>query len=299
MNTDFIKGIITPILTIIDENELIDELRMRRHINRIIEGGVHGILAYGSNGEFYMVDEEEMERGLGIIISETAGRVPVYFGMGAIKTRKCIQLAQMAQKMGGDGISILQPMFLKPTQEELYGYFSEIAAAVPLTPVLLYHNPGRAGYSMTVELVEKLACDVPNIVGIKDSSGDISLTMEFVRRLRGRGFKVFGGKDTLIYGVLAHGADGSVATTSNFLPELVTSIYNKYIAGDVHGALEAQFELNPIRICMDKASFPVAAKDMANLLCLDAGKPYKPTLPSSGTVLELQRERLREAGFLK
>lgn len=299
MNTDFIKGIITPILTIIGEDELIDELKMRKHIDHIIKGGVHGILAFGSNGEFYMVDEEEMERGLRIIISETAGRVPIYFGMGAIKTRKCIKLAQMAQKMGVAGISILQPMFLKPAQEELYGYFSEIAAAVPEMPVLLYNNPGRVGYSLTVELVEKLARDIPNIVGIKDSSGDIALTMEFVRLLRKLDFKVFGGKDTLIYGVLAHGANGAVATTSNFLPELVSSIYNKYVAGDTRGSLEAQFKLNPIRICMDKASFPVAAKDMANLLGLDVGVPYKPTLPSCGTVLELQRERLKEAGFLK
>lgn len=299
MDIGFIKGIITPILTILDENENIDEGKMRGHVNRIIDGGVHGILAFGSNGEFYMVDDDEMERGLKIIHGETSGRVPVYFGIGAIKTRKCIRLARMAQENGASGISILPPMFLKPTEEELYGYFKEIADSVPGLPVLLYNNPGRVNYSLTARLVERLACDAENIVGIKDSSGDVGLAMEFIRIKRGKNFKVFGGKDTLIYAMLAHGADGAVATTSNFLPEFVASIYNKYISGDLSGALEAQFALNPVRFCMDGASFPVAAKDMGKLLGLDVGEPYKPSLGSKGAVLELQRGRLKEAGFLK
>lgn len=299
MNTDFIKGIITPILTIIDENERIAEEKMRRHINRIIGGGVHGILAFGSNGEFYMVDDDEMERGLRIIINETAGRVPVYLGMGAIKTRKCVRLARMAREMGADGISVLQPMFIKPTEEELYFHFKEIADAVPDMPVLLYNNPGRVGYSLTPGLVEKLADDAGNIVGIKDSSGDVGLTIEFIRVMSGRNFKVFGGKDTLIYATLAHGAHGAVATTSNFLPELVSSIYNKYTGGDAAGSLEAQFRLNPVRVCMDKASFPVAAKDMAKLLGMDVGEPFRPNLSSKGEVLELARTRLKEAGLLE
>lgn len=299
MNTDFIKGIITPILTIVDGNELIDEERMRQHVNYIIGGGVHGILAFGSNGEFYMVDDDEMERGLRIILDETAGRVPVYFGMGAIKTRKCVRLAQMARRLGANGLSILQPMFLKPTEDELYGFFREIAESAPELPVLLYNNPGRVGYSLTVPLVERLAGDVDNIVGIKDSSGDVGLTIEFIRVMKGRNFKVFGGKDTLIYATLAHGAHGAVATTSNFLPGLVSSIYNKYADGDTSGSLEAQFVLNPVRVCMDKASFPVAAKDMAKLLGLDVGEPFKPSLSSKGSVLDLERTRLAEAGFLE
>lgn len=299
MNTDFIKGVITLILTIIDDNERIDEAKMRSHVNHIIAGGVHGILAFGSNGEFYMVDDDEMERGLKIIIDETAGRVPVYFGMGAVRTGKCVRLARMARDAGANGISVLQPMFLKPTEEELYGYFKEIANSVPDLQMLLYNNPGRVGYSLSLRLVEKLASDVENIVGIKDSSGDVALTIEFIRAMQGRNFKVFGGKDTLIYATLAHGAHGAVATTSNFLPELVSSIYNKYTDGDIEGALEAQFKLNPIRISMDSASFPVAAKDMARLLGLDVGEPYRPTLSSGGAVLELERTKLREAGFLK
>ena len=88
MDTSLIKGVVVPILTPIDEEERIDEARLRSQVNYVIEGGVLGILAFGSNGEFYMVEEDEMKRGLEIIVSEARGRVPVYFGIGAINTRK-------------------------------------------------------------------------------------------------------------------------------------------------------------------------------------------------------------------
>ena len=297
MNTDFIKGIVTPIVTIIDEHERIDETRMRRQVDFIIEGGVHGILAFGSNGEFYMLDEEEMERGLRVILDATWKRVPVYFGIGAISTRKCAGLAVMARECGADGISVLQPMFLKPTDEELREHFTMIAGAVPELPLLIYNNPGRTGYSLTPALVSELA-NVENIVGIKDSSGDMTLTSEMIRLTRGRGFKVFGGKDTLIFGTLAHGGHGAVATTSNLFPKLVTSIYEKFMAGDPQGALEAQYALNPVRLSMDRASFPVATKDMGKLMGLDVGAPFRPNLASKGPVLEAMKDAMRQAGLL-
>ena len=93
MNTDFIKGVIVPIITVIDEDEKIDEAAMRAQVDYVINGGLHGILAFGSNGEFYQIEEEEMERGFKIMVDQAAGRVPVYFGIGAINTKKCVRLA--------------------------------------------------------------------------------------------------------------------------------------------------------------------------------------------------------------
>ncbi|HAB94685.1 MAG TPA: dihydrodipicolinate synthase family protein, partial [Lachnospiraceae bacterium] len=83
MNTDFIKGVVVPIITVIDKEERIDEEGMRRQVDFVINGGMHGILAFGSNGEFYQIEEDEMERGLKIMVDQAAGRVPVYFGIGA------------------------------------------------------------------------------------------------------------------------------------------------------------------------------------------------------------------------
>ena len=299
MNTDFIKGIIVPILTPIDGEERIDEPRLRDQVDYVINGGVSGVLAFGSNGEFYMVEEDEMERGLKIMVAQAAGRVPVYFGIGAISTKKCCRLAKMAAANGAAGVSVLQPMFLKPTYQELFLHFKAVAESVPGVPMLLYNNPGRVGYTLCAQLVEELAHTVPNIVGMKDTSGDITQTSEFIRRTRDVDFKVFGGKDTLLYASLCHGAVGGVCTAANFMPKLITDVYNKFVAGDLKGSLEAQFKLNPVRLAMDPASFPVAAKDMAKLRGRDVGVPYLPTLPTpEGAVKEGFRRTMAAAGLL-
>ena len=299
MNTDFLKGIIVPIVTPIDEEELIDEEGLRSQVDFVIEGGVSGILAWGSNGEFYMPEEDELERGFKIILSEAAGRVPVFFGIGAVSTKKCIRLAKMAESCGASAVSVLQPMYIKPTEDELFNHFRRIAQAVPWTPMLLYNNPGRTGYPISQAAVERLAHEVDNIVGMKDTSGDITQTEEFIRRNRDVGFKVFGGKDTLVYASLCHGAAGAVCTTANYMPELVVSIYDKYRAGDLEGALEAQFKLNPIRLSMDAASFPVASKDMANLRGRNVGKPYSPNvLTPEGPELAKMRGEMEKAGLI-
>lgn len=299
MNTEFMKGVVVPILTVIDSEERIDEAGMRDQVEYVIRGGVSGILAFGSNGEFYVVEEDEMQRGLQIMVDQAAGRVPVYFGIGAISTKKCVRLAKMAAANGAAAVSVLQPMFLKPTEEELFRHFQTIAQAVPETPVLLYNNPGRVGYTLSGNLVERLAHQVPNIVGMKDTSGDMTQTGEFIRRTRDVGFKVFGGKDTLLYASLCHGAVGGVCTAANFMPELITDVYNKFVAGDWKGSLEAQFKLNPVRLSMDGASFPVAAKDMANLRGRKVGLPYTPNLPTpEGPVLQKIRTEMEKAGLL-
>jgi 4-hydroxy-tetrahydrodipicolinate synthase len=298
MNTDFIKGIIPPILTPITAEERFDERAMRDQIEFMTAGGISGILAFGSNGEFYMLEEDEMETILKVIIDQVKGRIPVYMGVGAIRTSKCVRLARLGLRLGARGVSVLQPMFLKPTEDELLAHFKAIAAAAEGAPVLLYNNPGRTGYPISQGVVEKLAHTVSNIVGMKDSSGDLTETMEYIRRNRDAGFRVLVGKDTLVYPGLEVGAVGAVCTTANYAPELVCSIYEKFIAGDKAGALALQYKLNPIRLAMDKSSFPVAAKDYANLLGRKVGDPYPPNAPSPPAQMEKLRQELRRAGLL-
>lgn len=293
-----IHGIIVPIITPVDDDEQINEQKLRDQVNFVIDGGVSGILAYGSNGEFYMFDEDDMVKGFEIMVDEARGRVPLFFGIGAIRTKKCIELAKLAEKSGADGISVIQPMFLKPTEKELYLHFKSIAESVPNLSMLLYNNPGRVGYTLSSDLVAKLAKDVPNIVGMKDSSGDITQLSEFIRVTKDYEFSVLGGKDTLIYPTLAMGGCGSVCTTANVFPELVCDIYKKYVEGDFQGSLEQQYVLNPVRLSMDKASFPVATKDMANLRGMDVGEPIKPSISSEGTCIECMIDEMEKANLL-
>jgi 4-hydroxy-tetrahydrodipicolinate synthase len=298
MDTGFIKGIIPPMVTPITEDEKLDEGALKTHIDFMIAGGISGILAFGSNGEFYMLEEDEMETILKIIMDQVKGRVPVYMGIGAIRTSKCVRLAKMGDRLGVQGISILQPMFIRPTDDELIGHFRAIINAVKNMPVLLYNNPGRTGYGISQEVVELLAHSEPNLVGMKDSSGDLTTTMEFIRRNRDVNFKVLVGKDTLIYPGFAVGAVGAVCSTANYMPELVCSIYDKFVAGDLAGSLEAQYKLNPIRLMTDKSSFPVAAKDLANLRKHYVGKPFLPNKCSPPAQMENLKQELIKAGLL-
>lgn len=297
MKSDFIKGIIVPILTPIDEQEQIDEAVLRQVVNHVIDGGVHGILAYGSNGEFYGVEEKEMQRGLVIILEETKKRVPVYMGIGTITTKQAVRLAKMAEQSGADGISILPPMFIKPSEDELFEYFSAVARAVPNCPVILYNNPARVGYAISIPLAMRLSDAHENLLGIKDSSGDMTVTAELVRQAQGRDFKVLGGKDTLILGAMVYGAEGCVTTTANMFPELVVSIYNECINKNYEKALESQKKLSYIRLQMDKASFPVGTKDLANLMGLEVGRPYLPNFSSTGKALDDMKTAVRAAGY--
>jgi 4-hydroxy-tetrahydrodipicolinate synthase len=136
-------------------------------------------------------------------------------------------------------------------------------------------------------------------VGIKDSSGDLTETMEFIRRNRELGFKVLVGKDTLIYPGLAVGAVGAVCSTANYMPELVCPIYELFMAGNRKEALEAQYRLNPVRLMTDKSTFPVAAKDCANLRGRELGGPYLPAKPSPPAQMEKLRRELAKAGLLE
>lgn len=299
MDRSFIKGIIPPIVTPFSEDERIDEEAFRAQLEYMIEGGIHGVLAFGTNGEFYAMDENEALHGLDILVNQSDGRIPVFMGIGEIRTSKCIRIAKKAERAGANAVSVLQPMFIKPNEDELFQHFKAIAESVPSLPVLLYNNPGRTGYSLSADLSVRLAESVPNIAGVKESSGDMTLTMELIRRTRGSGFKVLGGKDTLCFSTLVHGGHGSVATTANFAPRLVCSIYEKYVAGDLDGALEAQFTLNPVRLTIDKTTFPVGTKDLANLCGRKIGAPLPPAMSTrNASVIELMRKELKNAGLI-
>lgn len=111
MNTDFIKGVVVPMITPIDQDELIDEKAIRSQVDYVIDGGVSGILLYGSNGEFYVIEEDEMERGLKIVVDQVAGRVPVYFGIGAISTKSVFVLLKWQPQAAQQEFQCCSPCF--------------------------------------------------------------------------------------------------------------------------------------------------------------------------------------------
>lgn len=297
MDTSFIRGVIPPIVTPVDQHERVLEETLRQIVEHVITGGVHGIFSLGSNGEFFGLDQEEQERAAAITIDQAGGRVPVYVGIASITTRECVQWARLAERMKAQAVSILHPMFLSPSDEELYQHFKVIAEATSL-PVLLYNNPDRMRCGISVDLLERLA-DIPNIVGVKESSGDMTLTAEFIRRTRNKDFKVIAGRDILILSTLVYGGAGAVASTANIFPELVVDIYNKFMCGDLAGALEAQYRLAPLRMAYNLGSFPVVTKDYMRLLGFNVGEPIKPNTRCSPENMEKLQKILDDIGARK
>ena len=301
INIESFNGIFTPILMPVtnEYDGQIDIERLRKHVTEIVDRGVDGILAFGSNSEFYMFTDDEMIEATKAIIDEVAGRVPVMFGVGHIRTSRAVALARRAAELDIDAISVLSPMFICPTKPALYNHFKAIADAVPETAVLLYDNPGRSGYAIGIPTIVKLAHDVDNIVGIKDSSGNITNLQELVRQTADIDFKVFAGKDTVVFAGFCCGASGAVCSTANIYPELVCSIYDRFVEGDYAGSREAQYKLNPIRNSQDAASFPAATKDMANILGMEVGPSVLPTEATDGAALEGMLAAMRAGGYIE
>jgi 4-hydroxy-tetrahydrodipicolinate synthase len=296
MDISFIRGVIPPIVTPVDADDHLDEPALARVIEYVIGGGVHGILVLGSTGEFFgLPDARVQERVLKVSLENIAGRVPAYFGIGAITTKECVSLAKMAAACGAQAITILPPMFVTPNDDELLAHFKAVAEATPL-PVLIYNNPDRMNVNISANLIEKLA-GVKGIVGVKDSSGDLTLTAEYIRRTRGSGFKVMAGRDVMILGTLSYGGAGCVASTANVAPRIVVEIYEKFMAGDLAGAREAQFRLAPLRLAFGLASFPSVIKDALNLLGLRVGNVIRPNTGCNEANLEKLRKILDEMGL--
>lgn len=268
------RGVVPPLITPLDENENLDEQALRNLIEHVIAGGVHGVFVLGSTGEFYGLDFDQKRRAVEVTMDQVNHRLPVYVGASAITTRECIALAKMSKRLGADAVTVLTPMFINPNEDELFDHFKAIAESEDI-PILLYNNPDRTGINMSASLVERLA-EVPNIVGAKDSSGDMTLTAEYIRRTRGRGFNIMAGRDTLILATLVYGGTGCVAATANVVPGLVVGIYEKFVAGDLPGALAAQFRLAPLRIAFNLGSFPSVTKDALSLLGVKVGPPIRP-----------------------
>jgi 4-hydroxy-tetrahydrodipicolinate synthase len=270
------KGIIPAMVTPLTADDRINEKSLRRLTNYLIEGGVHGLFAVGSQGEFWALDSDEKQRVIEVVVDEARGRVPVYAGTGATTTRDATKLARIAEKAGAAALSVITPYFITPNQKELIDYYTAIAEATSL-PVLLYNNPDRTRVNISVDTVVKLA-EIENIVGMKDSSGDLQLTAEYIRAT-GDDFHVLMGRDTLIYGALCYGAKGSIAASANVKPEVPVEIYEAFMRGDLKASLAAQRALAPLRIGFALGTFPAVVKEAVNLIGIDVGRARGPVGP--------------------
>lgn len=272
-----IKGIIPAILTPMNEDESINLDVMRTQIDRLIDGGVHGLFPFGTNGEGYILSETEKVEILEATIDQVKGRVPVYAGTGCISTRDTIRMSKKAQELGADILSIITPSFAAASQKELYDHYVEVAKHVDI-PIVLYNIPARTGNKLLPETVAKLAKDVDVIMGAKDSSGDwenlkayIQLTRELDKK-----FCVLSGNDSLILPCLKEGGAGGIAGCANVYPHVLASIYDLFMEGRLEEAQKAQDSIASLRAVFKYGNPNTIVKTAVSLLGHPVGRCRAP-----------------------
>lgn len=268
------KGIITPIITPMTDDETVNEAQFRIEINRLIEGGVSGIFALGTNGEVYALSEEEKLRVLKVAVDEIAGRVPVYAGTGCISTKETVELSKKAEGLGADVLSVVSPYFVGVSQDDIFRHFDAVAKSVKL-PILLYNMPARTGNNINYQTVKKLMQENPNIIGAKDSSGNFDNTLRYIEDTVPN-VSVLAGNDSLILWTLLAGGAGAIAGWSNAFPKLICSIYDNWKKGDIEAANKAQRAIRPFRDVMALGNPNSVVKRACNLLGHKVGPAREP-----------------------
>ena len=272
-----IKGIIPAILTPMNEDESINLDVMREQIDRLIDGGVHGLFPFGTNGEGYILNEKEKEEILEATIAQVNGRVPVYAGTGCISTRDTIRMSKKAQELGADILSIITPSFAVASQKELYDHYVEVAKHVDI-PIVLYNIPARTGNKLLPDTVAKLAKDVDLIMGAKDSSGDWENLKAYIQLTRDldKDFRVLSGNDSLILPALKEGGAGGIAGCANVYPHVLASIYDLFKEGKLDEAQKAQDSIASLRAVFKYGNPNTIVKTAVSLLGYNVGKCRAP-----------------------
>jgi 4-hydroxy-tetrahydrodipicolinate synthase len=291
-----IHGMIPPVVTPMQANEDLDLPRLKSFLDHQIAAGVHGVFVLGTNSEFYALDEGEKQEVIATTVAHVNKRVPVFAGTGAETTREAVRLTRMAEKEGADGVSVITPYFISPNQQEIYDHFRRIAEHTSL-PVVLYNNPGTCGgLKIDPDTVARLA-QIPNILGVKDSSGDLQNTQEYIKVVPER-FSVMMGRDTLIFPALVMGARGAVPATGNIAPQLLVEIYETFRKGELEKSKAAQLRLNPLRMALSLGTAPGAVKAALHMLGMGVGPCRSPVSGLPADKLPKMRAALEASGLL-
>jgi 4-hydroxy-tetrahydrodipicolinate synthase len=290
-----VRGIIPPVVTPMTPDEDVDYPRLCQVIDHQIAAGVHGIFVLGTTGECYALDAADKQKIVATTVAHVNKRLPVYAGTGAETTREAVQHTRMAEREGVDGVSVITPYFIMPSQAELVDHYRRVAEHTSV-PVVLYSNPATCGgLKIEPDTVAKLA-QVKNIVAIKDSSGDLQNLIETVRVVPPE-FAVLQGRDTLIAPALMFGAKGAVPASCNVAPTLLVEIYESFMAGDVAGAKAAQERLSPVRLALMMGTAPGVVKQAMGLIGWDVGPSRSPIAPLSAEKRQRLKEILAAAGL--
>ncbi|MCI1664821.1 MAG: dihydrodipicolinate synthase family protein [Atopobiaceae bacterium] len=273
------SGIITPMVTPFnrDADQTINYDAADELIEKLIAGGVSGIFIFGSNGEFHVVTEAEKLDFAEFVIAKVAHRVPVYVGTGCCSTRETIRLSQEMEALGADCLSVINPYFIQPTDDEIVDHYTAVAGSVRI-PVMLYNIPKTTGKNLSKEVVSKLAT-LDNVAGIKDSSGDMDNLADYLDAADGHDMEVLVGSDSKIAKAVGMGATAAIAGTSNLITEQVVSLYDA--AAEGRDTTELQAALEPLRDVLHLGTVPSMLKRSVELSGIAVGPARFPASDST------------------
>ena len=225
-----IRGSIVAMVTPMREDGSVDWERLRGLVNWHVEQGTHGIVAVGTTGESATLGFEEHDSVVREIVAVADKRIPVIAGTGANSTEEAIRLTRDAKRDGADACLLVTPYYNKPPQEGLYQHFLAVARAVDI-PQILYNVPGRTACDLLPQTVERLA-KVPNIVGIKEATGNLERARE-IRERCGDDFLIYSGDDATALELILAGGDGDISVTANVAPAKMAAMCQAAVDGDV------------------------------------------------------------------
>ncbi len=284
----FSPGVFPALVTPFGRDEGVDESAFRGLIRHVIND-VDGLVPCGTTGEFPYLSVEEQKRLVEIAVEESQGK-PVIAGAGAPSTRQAIELAKNARGAGASACLVVTPYFLHPSDKGIYQHFYELARAVDI-PIILYNIPQVVDAYLPRTVVEDLA-DVDNIVALKDSSGNLTYTMEVLEMVQGR-IDVFIGHDEVVLPALAGGCSGMILASANVFPEVWQRVLAAVREGDLATAREWQMRVQKLARIFCRHGGGVAVKAALNMMGVKVGRPRRPLKPTGGALLHETRAEIQ------
>lgn len=279
-----LHGVLTALATPFAADGSVAEAKLRQLVDRSIDGGVHGVVACGSTGEFAAMTAEERRRVIEIVVDQTAGRVPVVAQTGATSTVEAISNSRHAQEVGADVLMLVTPYYEPLTLEETVDYLREVASSIE-TPVMLYNIPDATGVNLDPDTVGMLADELDNVLYIKDSSANMEQALQLIHH-HGERIATFMGWDSLILSALTEGAAGVMAGAANVAPKEIVGVHDAVLAGDFASAREQWEQLYPLIDALISVPFMPAIKASLEVLGMPIGSPRRPTADLDPAALE-------------
>jgi len=284
-----LPAIITPFLR--NQQMGLDTEGLRANIGFLLDKGIHGIVPCGSTGESATLTFEEHEQVIGLTIDAVNGKVPVLAGTGSNNTAEAVRFTEAAKDLGADGVLVISPYYNKPNRSGLIKHYTRLADLD--IPVVMYNVPGRTGQNMEPDLVAELARH-PNIVGIKEASGNVTQISRIIEETLDEDFQVISGDDNLTLPILALGGAGVISVAANVAPASMVAMMKNFWDGDLEVALDMHYVLSPLFRAMFIDTNPIPVKKAVELMGMAAGPvrlPLDELSPEKTKVLGAELEK--------